>query len=149
MQALGVGATLRNAMPAGYPYAGPFSQPFFVPFWGLIGDIELDAVEEMISALSPTQYLAPILIWMYLVFANIVLVNLLIATMTATYGRVKNQSQLYWNFERTAMIQQFKDTKSLPPPFNLLVVVFYSLPHTLLRLLRCGPRPAEEVERRG
>ena len=47
------------------------------------------------------------------------------------------------------MIQQFKDTKSLPPPLNLLVVLFYTLPTTLLRLLRSGPRrvfAAEEVE---
>ena len=92
-------------MPTGYAYAGgelSFSQPFFVPLWGLVGDIELEFVEEMISALTPTQYIAPSLIFFYLVFANIVLVNLLIATMTATYERVKNQSQLYWNFERTA-----------------------------------------------
>ena len=47
------------------------------------------------------------------------------------------------------MIQQFKDTKSLPPPLNLLVVLFYTLPTTLLRLLRSGPRrvfATEEVE---
>ena len=148
LTALGVGATLRNVMPTSgsmsfvtgsYPYTGHFSQPMFLPFWGLVGDIELDHFEEMISALVPTQFLAPLLLWMYLVIANIFLVNLLIATMTATYERVKNQSQLYWNFERTAMILQFKDTKSLPPPLNLLVVLFYTLPHMVLRLVRCGP----------
>ena len=98
---------MHQVMPTGYAYSGgemSFSRPFFVPFWGLVGDIELGAVEEVISALSPTQYIAPLLIWTYLVFANIVLVNLLIATMTATYERVKNQSQLYWNFERRRRI---------------------------------------------
>ena len=30
-----------------------------------------------------------------------VLVNLLIAAMTSTYERVKEDSQLYWQFERT------------------------------------------------
>jgi len=65
-----------------------------------------------------------------------VLVNLLIAQMSSTFERVKETGHLRWQYTRTQLVREFKDTKSpIPPPLNLLRLVFYDLPHRLWSLL--------------
>ena len=40
--------------PTNTPFEPPFGKmPFFWPLWGLVGDIELDLVEENIQVLLP------------------------------------------------------------------------------------------------
>ena len=45
--------------------------------------------------------------------------------MSSTYERVLEEGTLRWLFERTQLIDEFKDTKPpLPPPFNLISMIW-------------------------
>jgi len=55
----------------------------------------------------------------------VVLVNLLIAQMSSTYERVKENSTEFWEFDRVSLIREYKDNKDpLPPPFNVIWYLF-------------------------
>ena len=82
----------------------------------------------------PTRILAPVLLWVYMFVATIVLVNLLIAQMSDTYNRVTTEGTTRWHFERASLISEFKNTKlPVPPPFNLLWLLCIELPLKLYR----------------
>ena len=75
---------------------------------------------------EPTTTLAPGLLWTYQFIATVVLVNLLIAQMADTYGRVTADGVIRWQFERAGLILEYKDGKPpLPPPFNVLCFLYY------------------------
>ena len=65
------------------------------------------------------------------------LVNLLIAKMSDTFAHINEQGELRWCFERAQLIDEFKDFKTpLPPPFNLLWLLFVSIPSHFHRRYR-------------
>ena len=75
---------------------------------------------------EPTTTIAPGLLWTYQFIATVVLVNLLIAQMADTYGRVTADGVIRWQFERAGLILEYKDGKPpLPPPFNVLCFLYY------------------------
>jgi len=139
IMSLGFGFAFKCVMPNNQAvYASTFTNPIFIPLWALVGappDIEQVAgYENLLAHEEPTQQIFAALMWGYLFVATLVLVNLLIAAMTSTYERVKEDSRLYWQFERTKVILEFKDTKgALPPPLNLITLVCYDVPRLLLR----------------
>ena len=56
-----------------------------------------------------------------------------------TYVRVREASAEHWLFERAQMIQEFKRKGALPPPLNLLSILFYELPRGIAYLAsKCG-----------
>lgn len=144
---LGTGVCLAAMIPARMhsPYfPGLHESPFWAPFWGLLGDFDLGVVDDAIGwpegtigegfmyVLHP-RYMVPVVILIYMLFANIVLVNLLIAMMGSTYERLSERATEEWVYERAHLILEFKDTKGpLPPPLN----IFSLLPFYGQRLLR-------------
>jgi len=121
-------------------YESEYTYPFFLPLWSLVGSQpdmpQIALYENLLGYEKPTMEIFCLLLFSYLL-ATLVLVNLLIAAMTSTYERVKEDSRLYWQFERTKVIMEFKDTKgALPPPFNLLPLVFFDFPRWLYRNIR-------------
>ena len=68
--------------------------------------------------------------------ATIILVNLLVAQMADTYGRITEEGFLRWQFERAQLIDEYKDTKhALPPPLNVVYVALAKLGQLL-----CPPK---------
>ena len=64
----------------------------------------------------------------------------MIAAMSETYQRVREDSALYYLFERAQLIQEFKRKGALPPPLNVVSLVCSDLPIGLaavLRVCRC------------
>jgi hypothetical protein len=133
---------LPNAMSEPW-YRVMGSNPLWGPFWGVFGgfdvsgplalekavagDCQPTAVDDclLVEQLEPTTTLTPILLWIYQFVAAIILINLLIAQMADTYGRVTADGLVRWQFERAALISEYKDTKPpLPPPLNLLCVTY-------------------------
>ena len=53
---------------------------------------------------------------------------MLVAAMTETYQRVRESSMLYWLFERAQLIQEFKRKGAMPPPLNILTIIWHDLP---------------------
>uniref|UniRef100_A0A7S3BQR6 Ion transport domain-containing protein n=1 Tax=Haptolina ericina TaxID=156174 RepID=A0A7S3BQR6_9EUKA len=135
----GFGFALVGLLPNNSaPYNSQYTYSFYIPLWALVGappDLEqIASLENMLAHESPTHPIAVMVLWVYLFVAGLVLVNLLIAAMTSTYERVKEESQLYWQFERTKVILEFKDTKgALPPPLNVVEVFLYALPQRAWR----------------
>uniref|UniRef100_A0A8C2HM91 TRPM tetramerisation domain-containing protein n=1 Tax=Cyprinus carpio TaxID=7962 RepID=A0A8C2HM91_CYPCA len=66
----------------------------------------------------------------YLLVANILLVNLLIAVFNNTFFEVKSISNQVWKFQRYQLIMTFHDRPVLPPPmiiFSHLYILFRKL----------------------
>ena len=99
--------------------------------------------DVLVEQLEPTTTLTPILLWVYQFVAAIILINLLIAQMADTYGRVTADGLVRWQFERAALISEYKDTKPpLPPPVNLLCVLGNLLRGLLSRACAEGDAPS-------
>ena len=123
--AIGAGLTFTILEPGSGLYADPLGRPFFRPFWGLLG--AFDDYEEIAERLpphgpvEPRATLYPILLWAYIFFATVVLINLLIAQMSSTYDDIRRESLLNTKFDRVSIIQEYKDFRTtLPPPLNAL-----------------------------
>lgn len=80
---IGAGFTFTILEPGSGLYADALSRPFFRSFWGLLGAFDdYDEIAEKLpphGPVEPRATLYPILLWMYIFFATVVLVNLLIA----------------------------------------------------------------------
>ena len=126
---------LPNAMSEPW-YRVMGTNPLWGPFWGVFGSFDVSGPMELekavaadggllVEQLEPTTTLTPILLWIYQFVAAIILINLLIAQMADTYSRVTADGLVRWQFERAALIAEYKDTKPpLPPPANLLCVLY-------------------------
>jgi len=101
------------------------NNPLWGPFWGVFGGFDVSGPLEL-EPHEPTTTLTPILLWIYQFTATILLVNLLIAQMADTYGRVTADGLIRWQFQRAALIGEFKDAKPpLPPPLSFLCLLYY------------------------
>ena len=133
---------LPNAMSEPW-YRVMGNNPLWGSFWGVFGSFDVSgplALEKataeggdvLVEQLEPTTTLTPILLWVYQFVAAIILINLLIAQMADTYGRVTADGLVRWQFERAALISEYKDTKPpLPPPLNLVSVAYYCVEGTV------------------
>uniref|UniRef100_G3VAA5 Transient receptor potential cation channel subfamily M member 4 n=1 Tax=Sarcophilus harrisii TaxID=9305 RepID=G3VAA5_SARHA len=75
------------------------------------------------------NWLVLLLLVIFLLVANVLLLNLLIAMFSHTFGKVQGNSDQYWKFQRYGLIREFHNRPALPPP---LIVVS----HLLLLLSR-------------
>ena len=139
------------AFVAMQPYAQePFPEvlglsPLWAPLWGVFGIANAWAgAADPVGQLQPGIWTSPLLIWLYLFVAIIVLVNLLIAQMSDTYARVTGEGLLRWQFERAQLINEFMRKKPLPPPLNVFWFGLITLPSKLRVWYRSTYR--EEVE---
>ena len=146
----GFGAAFAVLMP-GYATAPWFhvldQSPLWQPFWGLFGDFDLAAMEEYSNFEHyEMSFALPVLLWVYMFLATVVLINLLIAQMSATYENVKAQGEEMWQFERAQLILEYKDGKPpLPPPLNCLWTLFHDIPLFVYNRCRRGPPPEPKV----
>uniref|UniRef100_A0A8C6MZX5 Transient receptor potential cation channel, subfamily M, member 1 n=1 Tax=Mus spicilegus TaxID=10103 RepID=A0A8C6MZX5_MUSSI len=72
----------------------------------------------------PGAWLTPALMACYLLVANILLVNLLIAVFNNTFFEVKSISNQVWKFQRYQLIMTFHDRPVLPPPMIILSHIY-------------------------
>uniref|UniRef100_A0A8C4EBB9 Transient receptor potential cation channel subfamily M member 4 n=1 Tax=Dicentrarchus labrax TaxID=13489 RepID=A0A8C4EBB9_DICLA len=66
------------------------------------------------------NWLVVILLVIYLLFTNIVLVNLLIAMFSYTFSKVQEHSDTYWKFQRYNLIVEYHSRPCLAPPFIII-----------------------------
>ncbi|MEQ2234592.1 hypothetical protein ILYODFUR_033127 [Ilyodon furcidens] len=74
------------------------------------------------------NWLVVILLVIYLLFTNIVLVNLLIAMFSYTFSKVQEHSDIYWKFQRYNIIVEYHSRPCLAPPF-----IIFSHLHVLIK----------------
>ncbi|XP_029014780.1 transient receptor potential cation channel subfamily M member 4-like isoform X2 [Betta splendens] len=80
---------------------------------------EIEAGEEPCINTN-SNWVVVILLVIYLLFTNIVLINLLIAMFSYTFSKVQENSDIYWKFQRYNLIVEYHSRPSLAPPFIIL-----------------------------
>ncbi|KAM9408338.1 transient receptor potential cation channel subfamily M member 1-like [Pholidichthys leucotaenia] len=121
---------------------------FYMPYWMIYGEVFADSIDLYAMEINPPcgdnlydedgkklppcipgAWLTPAIMACYLLVANILLVNLLIAVFNNTFFEVKSISNQVWKFQRYQLIMTFHDRPILPPP----LIVF---PHVYIALKR-------------
>uniref|UniRef100_A0A8D2L1N0 Transient receptor potential cation channel subfamily M member 1 n=1 Tax=Varanus komodoensis TaxID=61221 RepID=A0A8D2L1N0_VARKO len=162
---------------------------FYVPYWMIYGEVFADQIDrktpcgdnlydedgKRLPPCIPGAWLTPAIMACYLLVANILLVNLLIAVFNNTFFEVKSISNQVWKFQRYQLIMTFHDRPVLPPPmiiFSHLYIIIVrlcchckkrregdqderdrglklSFPHHATPNLSCGPRGSMNADRQG
>ena len=88
--------------------------PLTAPLWAMLGAYDVGEFQDWNPSIGKPM------LWLYLVFTNIVLVNLLIAMMGYTFSEVKEQADKEWKFGRLRSIIEVNERFSAtPPPLNM------------------------------
>ncbi|KAM4744784.1 transient receptor potential cation channel subfamily M member 1-like isoform 2-T2 [Anableps anableps] len=134
---------------------------FYMPYWMIYGEVFADSIDLYAMEINPPcgdnmydedgkklppcipgAWLTPAIMACYLLVANILLVNLLIAVFNNTFFEVKSISNQVWKFQRYQLIMTFHDRPILPPP----LIVFPHI-YIVLKRLCCNCRRKPEGER--
>ncbi|ELV10344.1 Transient receptor potential cation channel subfamily M member 2 [Tupaia chinensis] len=78
---------------------------------------EVDATQQ---APAFPEWLTVILLCLYLLFTNILLLNLLIAMFNYTFQQVQEHTDQIWKFQRHDLIEEYHGRPPAPPPLILL-----------------------------
>ncbi|XP_041034022.1 transient receptor potential cation channel subfamily M member 4a isoform X3 [Carcharodon carcharias] len=117
-----------------------FRRVFYRPYLQIFGQIPLDEIDAarfhskcstgnlttgLEDELSPctnayANWLVILLLTIFLLVANILLVNLLIAMFSYTFNKVQEKSDIYWKFQRYNLIVEYHKRPALAPPFIIL-----------------------------
>ncbi|XP_034437265.1 transient receptor potential cation channel subfamily M member 1a [Hippoglossus hippoglossus] len=133
---------------------------FYMPYWMIYGEVFADSIDLYAMEINPPcgdnlydedgkklppcipgAWLTPAIMACYLLVANILLVNLLIAVFNNTFFEVKSISNQVWKFQRYQLIMTFHDRPILPPP----LIVFPHI-YIVLKRLCCHCRRQPEGE---
>ncbi|XP_016108589.1 transient receptor potential cation channel subfamily M member 2-like [Sinocyclocheilus grahami] len=79
------------------------------------------------------EWLTIIMLCVYLLFANILLLNLLIAIFNYTFQEIQDNTDTIWKFQRYELIKEYHSRPALPPPFILLSHLLLFIRGVLLR----------------
>ncbi|XP_037648686.1 transient receptor potential cation channel subfamily M member 4a isoform X1 [Sebastes umbrosus] len=116
-----------------------FRRVFYRPYLHIFGQIPINEMDaDKVTDINCTNdaarieageepcmstyanWLVVILLVIYLLFTNIVLVNLLIAMFSYTFSKVQERSDTYWKFQRHNLIVEYHSRPCLAPPFIII-----------------------------
>ncbi|XP_045910552.1 transient receptor potential cation channel subfamily M member 2 isoform X2 [Micropterus dolomieu] len=80
-------------------------------------------------------WLTIIMICVYLLFANILLLNLLIAIFNFTFQEVQDNTDRIWKFQRYELIKEYHSRPAAPPP----LIIFSHLYLFIRNIVLCRP----------
>ncbi|XP_039673521.1 transient receptor potential cation channel subfamily M member 2 isoform X2 [Perca fluviatilis] len=81
------------------------------------------------------EWLTIIMLCIYLLFANILLLNLLIAIFNFTFQQVQDNTDRIWKFQRYELIKEYHSRPAAPPPF----IIFSHLYLFIRNMVMCRP----------
>ncbi|XP_073087355.1 transient receptor potential cation channel subfamily M member 2 isoform X8 [Manis javanica] len=84
------------------------------------------------------EWLTVTLLCLYLLFTNILLLNLLIAMFNYTFQQVQEHTDQIWKFQRHGLIEEYHGRPPLPPPLILLSHLHLFIKRVILK------RPASQ-----
>ena len=88
---------------------------FFLPFWALYGFFE----PGELAAAPGSSSIAPFILWVYLMIALVLFLNLLIAMFNDTYRIVFNDADAQWKMSRVHKVKSYMRQYPAPPPLNV------------------------------
>uniref|UniRef100_A0A671NPP0 Transient receptor potential cation channel subfamily M member 1-like n=1 Tax=Sinocyclocheilus anshuiensis TaxID=1608454 RepID=A0A671NPP0_9TELE len=133
---------------------------FYMPYWMIYGEVFADSIDrktrihtpcgenmydedgKKLPPCIPGAWLTPAIMACYLLVANILLVNLLIAVFNNTFFEVKSISNQVWKFQHYQLIMTFHDRPVLPPP-----LIIFSHIYIVLKRLCCRCRKKQEGDK--
>ena len=85
-------ALFAVVLPGDVVYGDQIGWPSWMPFWGLLGEFDLDVVSTyaLLTANDLASTVVPFLLWVYCFIATVILVNLLIAQMSSIYEQERS-----------------------------------------------------------
>ncbi|XP_052254943.1 transient receptor potential cation channel subfamily M member-like 2 [Dreissena polymorpha] len=109
------------------------------PYWHLYGELFLDETEgqstcsdnatiwtakDMPRCPSETgKIVVPIMMGFYMLFVNILLLNLLIAIFSHSIAKIQVQSENHWVYQRYFLIKEYVSRNVYYPPLNVIWMV--------------------------
>uniref|UniRef100_UPI0037E8BFB7 transient receptor potential cation channel subfamily M member 1-like n=1 Tax=Semicossyphus pulcher TaxID=241346 RepID=UPI0037E8BFB7 len=146
---------------------------FYMPYWMIYGEVFADSIDrktrvhiyameinppcgdnlydedgKKLPPCIPGAWLTPAIMACYLLVANILLVNLLIAVFNNTFFEVKSISNQVWKFQRYQLIMTFHDRPILPPPLIVFPHIYIVLRRLCCRCKRRTEGEHDDRERR-
>lgn len=108
-------------------------------------NIDPDCGDEpgMIQCL-PGRWITPIAMSVYLLVANILLINLLIAVFNNIFNEVNAVAHQVWMFQRFTVVMEYEQKPVLPPPL-IIVSHIYLLVKYIIRYVRQGEMRSTEA----
>ncbi|XP_020739237.2 transient receptor potential cation channel subfamily M member 2 isoform X1 [Odocoileus virginianus] len=80
------------------------------------------------------EWLTVLLLCLYLLFTNILLLNLLIAMFNYTFQQVQERTDQIWKFQRHDLIEEYQGRPPAPPPFILLSHLHLFIKRVMLKI---------------
>ncbi|KAK9299484.1 hypothetical protein QLX08_007502 [Tetragonisca angustula] len=123
-----------------------FMEPYFMLYGEVYADnIDPDCGDEpgMIPCL-PGRWITPAVMSIYLLIANILLINLLIAVFNNIFNEVNAVAHQVWMFQRFTVVMEYEQKPVLPPPL-IVVCHIYLVVKYLLRYVTQGKASTGET----
>uniref|UniRef100_A0A8R1DLB9 Uncharacterized protein n=1 Tax=Caenorhabditis japonica TaxID=281687 RepID=A0A8R1DLB9_CAEJA len=101
---------------------------FYKPYFMLYGEVyagEIDTCGDEGIRCTPGYFIPPLLMVVFLLVANILLLNLLIAIFNNIYNDSIEKSKEIWLFQRYQQLMEYHDSPFLPPPFSIFSHVYH------------------------
>ncbi|PIC34278.1 hypothetical protein B9Z55_013983 [Caenorhabditis nigoni] len=101
---------------------------FYKPYFMLYGEVyagEIDTCGDEGTRCFPGYFIPPLLMVVFLLVANILLLNLLIAIFNNIYNDSIEKSKEIWLFQRYQQLMEYHDSPFLPPPFSIFAHVYH------------------------
>ncbi|XP_033115311.1 transient receptor potential cation channel subfamily M member 3-like [Anneissia japonica] len=113
---------------------------FYQPYWHVYGELFLDERNPDcdVETCENGSMLVPLIMAIYLLFANILLINMLIAIFNNTFISVQQNALEIWKFQRYRIILEFRERPLFPPPL-ILISHFWQIGKELVAWL-CGQK---------
>ena len=89
---------------------------------------------------------ADIFLGIYMLFTNVLLLNLLIALFTTTYDIAMKNADQIWKFQRTGLVKEYRDRPVLPPPLILTHYFMYGIRKVYLFCCSCFRSKKAQVD---
>ncbi|KAM9423897.1 transient receptor potential cation channel subfamily M member 1-like isoform 2-T2 [Salvelinus alpinus] len=141
---------------------------FYMPYWMIYGEVFADSIDLYAMEINPPcgdnmydedgkklppcipgAWLTPAIMACYLLVANILLVNLLIAVFNNTFLEVKSVSNQIWKFQRYQLIMKFHDRPLLPPPLIIFSHIYIVLKYVCRRCKRRTEGEQDDRDNKG
>ncbi|CAH1123867.1 unnamed protein product [Ceutorhynchus assimilis] len=102
---------------------------FLEPYFMLYGEVYADKIDPECGgphqdACVPGRWVAPAIMSVYLLVANILLINLLIAVFNNIFNEVNSVAHQVWMFQRFTVVMEYEQKPLLPPPFIIFCHIF-------------------------
>ncbi|XP_018398032.1 PREDICTED: transient receptor potential cation channel trpm [Cyphomyrmex costatus] len=110
-----------------------FMEPYFMLYGEVYADnIDPDCGDEpgMVQCL-PGRWITPAAMSVYLLVANILLINLLIAVFNNIFNEVNAIAHQVWMFQRFTVVMEYEQKPVLPPPLITICHIYLLLRYIL------------------